>query len=95
MGRLDATEKEIREAAMQAHAHDFIMEFPEGYDTTVGERGNNLSGGQRQRIAIARAILKDTSIILLWMRQPRHWITSPNRQSTKLCVTSRDRRRSS
>ena len=65
MGRPEATEKEIREAAMQAHAHDFIMEFPEGYDTTVGERGNNLSGGQRQRIAIARAILKDTSIILL------------------------------
>lgn len=65
MGRPDATEKEIREAAMQAHAHDFIMEFPEGYDTTVGERGNKLSGGQRQRIAIARAILKDTSIILL------------------------------
>ena len=65
MGRPDATEKEIREAAMQAHAHDFIMEFPEGYDTTVGERGNNLSGGQRQRIAIARAILNDTSIILL------------------------------
>ena len=65
MGRPDATEEEIREAAKQAHAHDFIMEFPEGYDTTVGERGNNLSGGQRQRIAIARAILKDTSIILL------------------------------
>ena len=65
MGRPDATEEEIREAAMQAHAHDFIMEFPEGYDTMVGERGNNLSGGQRQRIAIARAILKDTSIILL------------------------------
>ena len=65
MGRPDVTEKEIREAAMQAHAHDFIMEFPEEYDTTVGERGNNLSGGQRQRIAIARAILKDTSIILL------------------------------
>ena len=65
MGRPDATEEEIREAAKQAHAHDFIMEFPEGYDTTVGERGNNLSGGQRQRIAIARAILKETSIILL------------------------------
>ena len=65
MGRPDATEEEIREAAKQAHAHEFIMEFPEGYDTTVGERGNNLSGGQRQRIAIARAILKDTSIILL------------------------------
>ena len=65
MGRPGATEEEIREAAKQAHAHDFIMEFPEGYDTKVGERGNNLSGGQRQRIAIARAILKDTSIILL------------------------------
>ena len=65
MGRPDATEEEIGEAAKQAHAHEFIMEFPEGYDTTVGERGNNLSGGQRQRIAIARAILKDTSIILL------------------------------
>ncbi len=65
MGRPDATEEEIREAAKQAHAHDFITEFPEGYDTMVGERGNNLSGGQRQRIAIARAILKDTSIILL------------------------------
>ncbi len=65
MGRPDTTEEEIREAAKQAHAHDFIMEFPEGYDTMVGERGNNLSGGQRQRIAIARAILKDTSIILL------------------------------
>lgn len=65
MGRPGATEEEIRQAAKQAHAHDFIMEFPEGYDTKVGERGNNLSGGQRQRIAIARAILKDTSIILL------------------------------
>ena len=64
-GKLDATEEEIIAAAKAVHAHDFIMEFPEGYDTTVGERGNNLSGGQRQRIAIARAILKDTSIILL------------------------------
>lgn len=65
MGRPEATEEEIIQAAKQAHAHDFIMEFPERYDTKVGERGNNLSGGQRQRIAIARAILKDTSIILL------------------------------
>lgn len=65
MGRPEATDEEIRQAAKQAHAHDFIMEFPEGYETTVGERGNNLSGGQRQRIAIARAILKDTPIILL------------------------------
>lgn len=65
MGRPEATEEEIREAAKQAHAHEFIMEFPEGYDTKVGERGNNLSGGQRQRIAIARAILKDTPVLLL------------------------------
>ena len=65
MGRPDATEKEIREAAMQAHAHDFIMEFPEGYDTTVGERGNNLSGGQRQRVVVAAAMLSDKPLILL------------------------------
>ena len=65
MGRPEATEEEIRQAAKQAHAHEFIMEFPEGYDTKVGERGNNLSGGQRQRIAIARAILKDTPVLLL------------------------------
>ena len=65
MGRPEATEEEIKQAARQAHAHDFIMEFPEGYDTKVGERGNNLSGGQRQRIAIARAILKDTPVLLL------------------------------
>ena len=65
MGRPEATEEEIRQAAKQAHAHEFIMEFPEGYNTKVGERGNNLSGGQRQRIAIARAILKDTPVLLL------------------------------
>ena len=65
MGRPEASEAEIRQAAKQAYAHDFIMEFPEGYDTKVGERGNNLSGGQRQRIAIARAILKDTPVLLL------------------------------
>lgn len=60
-----ATEEEIMEAAKLANAHDFIMEFADGYDTWVGERGNNMSGGQRQRIAIARAILKDAPIILL------------------------------
>ncbi|MEM6498674.1 MAG: ABC transporter ATP-binding protein [Pseudomonadota bacterium] len=65
MGRPDATDAEVEEAARQAFAHDFIMEQPQGYDTTVGEGGGKLSGGQRQRISIARAMLADCPIILL------------------------------
>ena len=64
-GRPDATDDDVVAAARAANAHDFIMEFPKGYDTPVGEGGGLLSGGQKQRIAIARAILKDAPILLL------------------------------
>jgi len=65
LGKLGATEAEIVAAAKAAHAHDFVMSFPQGYDTPVGEHGLQLSGGQRQRIEIARALIKDAPIILL------------------------------
>jgi ATP-binding cassette, subfamily B, bacterial MsbA len=65
LGDLAASEADIVAAARAAHAHDFILSFPQGYDTPVGEHGLQLSGGQRQRVAIARALIKNAPIILL------------------------------
>ena len=64
-GRPDATDAEVEAAATAAAAHDFIVSFPDGYQTPVGERGTTLSGGQKQRVAIARALLTDPRILIL------------------------------
>ncbi|HVB20087.1 MAG TPA: ABC transporter ATP-binding protein [Candidatus Paceibacterota bacterium] len=64
-GRQEANDDEVIEAAQRAHCHEFINQYPEGFQTLVGERGVKLSGGERQRVAIARAILKDAPILML------------------------------
>lgn len=65
LAKPDATDEDLEAAAAAANAHDFIVGFPDGYDTLVGERGVQLSGGQRQRVAIARALLADPRILIL------------------------------
>jgi ATP-binding cassette subfamily B protein len=65
MGKPDATIEEITIAAKAAQAHDFIIAFPDGYDTWIGQRGVNLSGGQKQRISIARALVRKASVLIL------------------------------
>jgi subfamily B ATP-binding cassette protein MsbA len=64
-GRLHATPEQVREAARNALAEEFILRMPDGYDTVIGERGTKMSGGQRQRLSIARALLKDAPILIL------------------------------
>ena len=63
--RPEATDAEIEEACREANCEDFILRMPKGYETMAGENGNQLSGGERQRLSIARAILKDSPILLL------------------------------
>ena len=65
MGRMDASEEEVYEAARKARCYDFIMALPEGFQTVIGEGGASLSGGEQQRISIARCILKDAPIVIL------------------------------
>jgi ATP-binding cassette, subfamily B, bacterial len=65
LGKPDATDAEVEEAARKAEIHRYIMSLPQKYDTPVGERGDTLSGGQRQRVAIARAIIRDPTVLLL------------------------------
>jgi ATP-binding cassette subfamily B protein len=65
IGKPDASDEEVEQAAEQAGCGEFIKQLPQGYDTSAGDAGSRLSGGERQRLAIARAILKDAPIVIL------------------------------
>lgn len=65
LGCPDAAEPQMQEVSRIAHAHDFIVDQPQGYETKIGQKGRNLSGGQRQRVAIARTLLRNTPVVVL------------------------------
>jgi len=90
-GRLNADPKDIEAAARAANAHDFISCLPNGYATVVGERGDTLSGGQRQRIAIARALIRDASIVIL--DEPVSGLDMENREQVELALENLTRDR--
>ena len=79
IGRPTATDEQVIEAAKHANAHDFIMEFPNGYDSEVGERGDGLSGGQKQRVALIGALLLNRSLYLL--DEPTSAMDAPSREA--------------
>lgn len=94
-GKLDATDEEIEAAAKAVHAHEFIMELPDGYDTVVEERGSTLSAGQRQLIAFARVLLADPRILILTRRRATS-TRAPRRRCRPACsICSRGARASS
>ena len=90
-GRPSATEEEVVAAAKAAQAHDFILAFPEGYDSRVEERGSNLSGGQKQRLGIARAIVTQPDILILDDSTSAVDVETETLIQSALAVTMRER----